>query len=562
MRTLIRLPSPESLPIASLEAPVALVLNGQDVMNSSLPFLFYDDTAFAIKRVHPLGGPKRGGTVLTVYLIDDRLLIDRGGGFLHGPRCRFTSGTNQTQTRIRKKETAATMTNCAGNRVCGGGGPAMACPTPDWSSFGGDHLSVVVEVSLNGQQFSSGGYTYLEQDVPKTAFQYYNPKTTRVETVSPLSGPTAGNTSVVIAGFSLVALGDVRCRFGTLNQETDAQLRSEYRTVGILTTASIPPQPVLVHTINCPSPRHWAHPSPLLPHSYDVEVTLNGQQYLQLTPGEMISSSYQFTYFSVDSSLGLSLDAITPQGGPRAGGTRVTVRGSGFDRRITTRAQCRYGDVTVNASFTSEKPSDTLMCESPALGLPLINSSAGDHVVSFAVGINGQAADFTSGVDFVYHAPLQVSSIHPRGGSVLGATPITVYGEGFRDLDGGAGLQCIFGSTAQNVSVPATLLNDAGTALACTSPSLVDADGGKAAARAAPSGVPAVSGPPSATPEELSAAWRLLSEASGNEVHATQGGHARDVRVTNNRLTNQSQASLTSARFSYHIALPRPDSVE
>lgn len=511
MRLLYRLPTLVTLPLAALEVPVALTLNGQDLMNTSLPFMYYDDSAFVISRVHPLGGPAAGGTILTVYLADDRLLVDRGGGFRHGPRCRFSGGDNQT------RDTAAQLNDCAGSRECGAGGPAISCPVPQWGDLhGGRHMPVIVEVTLNGQQFSNGaGKGDLQYALAANTFSYYNQAATRIETLTPLVGPTAGNTSVVIHGFALAALGDVRCRFGTLHQEMNASVSAPHSADGGVQAVYDGTGWQVVHSVHCMTPPHWAHPTAIRSRSYDIQVTLNGQDYLSLHPVALSSSAYRFTFISVDSPMGLSAKSISPQGGPPDGDTRVTVRGSGFDKSTASAPECRFGEATVNATILQ---GDVLHCDSPLLTMAARNYSSGvisSTSINLSVGINGQLQGFTSALSFAYHAPLRIDSIFPIGGGVEGATPLTVHGQGFGDLDGGDGLQCIFGSSDGNVSVPGTVIDGTGTTVQCATPSLADIQH---------------------VHENLSASC-----------------YSVDVRVTNNGLGGwrPSQASRTSREFRY-----------
>ena len=56
---------------------------------SGVPFTYYEASTFNTSWLHPLGGPIRGGTELSIYLTDNRLLTDLGGGS-HGVLCRFS----------------------------------------------------------------------------------------------------------------------------------------------------------------------------------------------------------------------------------------------------------------------------------------------------------------------------------------------------------------------------------------------------------------------------------------------------------------------------------------
>ena len=76
--------------LALHSAPLELTFNGYDtpgtLTESQVPYMYYEPTKFNISRIYPLGGPDTGGTELSVYLVDGRLLTDLGGG-VHGVFC-------------------------------------------------------------------------------------------------------------------------------------------------------------------------------------------------------------------------------------------------------------------------------------------------------------------------------------------------------------------------------------------------------------------------------------------------------------------------------------------
>ena len=207
--------------------PLELTFNGYDTVgtltDSNVPYTYYDESALNVSRVHPLGGPTAGGTQLTVYLADDSLLVDLGGG-ARGLYCRFSytepvSEFAHEGVVLRHVVVNASLTDCAGARACGEGGGALECKVPPHTAklcdgpvatpTCEDARNVTVDVSLNGQQFSSSGITY----------EYYDESVWRLHTLAPRGGPLSGNTSLVLSGMRLKHLGDVRCRFSVLNPE-------------------------------------------------------------------------------------------------------------------------------------------------------------------------------------------------------------------------------------------------------------------------------------------------------------------------------------------------------
>ena len=143
----------------------------------------------------------------------------------------------------------------------------MACVTPHWPNRydNSPAMSLLVEVSINGHHFSSGGRWYDFQYYPAARFIAYDGVHTRIESIAPLGGPFAGGTVITVSGQGWTRLGDVRCRMGTLNTESNASIVSAEKLV-------------------CRSPRHWKSEVSGTARATGelLEVTLNGQQFHRL----------------------------------------------------------------------------------------------------------------------------------------------------------------------------------------------------------------------------------------------------------------------------------------
>ena len=473
-------------------------------------FTFYDDNAFLIQRIHPLGG--KVGTALTIYLLDDRLLVDLGGQRASGLKCRFATLPTSGDEPGVHQEVPAILTNCRGRRACGAGWAAMGCSVPSWHNILGEvpqALAMVVEVSLNGQNFSSGGKYYDEQFFTLSNFTLVNELAVNMASFFPYAGPLSGGTLVTVSGSGFASLGDVHCRFGSLNSLANASIISKTQMI-----CRSPPLSVGASEVAAPI-------------SKLLEVTLNGQQYHRCMPMEITTAGYRpyndvfsrtrslrrsaFTYFAVDDQAGLSVESITPHGGPTLGGTRVTLRGSGFDVFSATTPECQFDQHGVQAATIVSI--DTIVCVSPPAALDptapnttaanatTVNATATEATAADAtgavtsvfsvswskafaveVGINGDLAAFTTAgmATFAFHPLLRLYSIHPRGGSLDGGTPVTVTGSGFEDLNHGRGLQCLFGKYAQTTTAVAATLNEARSAVICHSPPLLDSSSTRA----------------------------------------------------------------------------------
>ena len=220
------------------------------------PFTYYEPKALAIAHMHPLGGPARGGTLVTIYLADEAMLVDFGGSE-NGVRCRFGAAVS-----------LGGVADCGGRRSCGGGRRAIQCRAPIYSGridVASTAAAVPIQVSING------GHHYTEADdvdAPLPWYRFYRDEggeesagwdAWKMGGVEPASGPVAGNTTVTVRG-RFEDLGDARCHFGALNSAVTATI------VG--------------GGLRCTSPAHW-NPGGVAPEkSVALEVTLNGQDRL------------------------------------------------------------------------------------------------------------------------------------------------------------------------------------------------------------------------------------------------------------------------------------------
>ena len=426
---LLRAAFPES---RNLEATI----NGQLVAltSSGVPFHYYERSIFNVSRLFPLGGPLLGGTLVSLYLSDERLLFDLGGTD-YGPTCQFTytepsADLGRVETRVIRVR--ANLTNCNGGRQCGAGHASLLCVAPPYlGPLAADAADVTVEVTINGQDYTRTGLT----------FRYYDPAAWRLNWFWPLGGPLMGNTSMRLRTDRLERLGDVRCRFGPHQMSTEVNATIQ--------------NPSLVL---CVTPAHWERRYGS--QQVEIQVTLNGQDYLRFG-----HQARQYTFFDFDSiTTGLSVLHLSPNGGPSAGGTLVRVSGTGMADLGGTWCQFDESDeVAVPATLID---GSTFLCRSP----PSRPDSVFDGS-AVELTINGQLHQRTSnGVVFQYYLPegVRVSRIYPRGGPSAGGTEVTLYGRGFRDLDHGRGLRCAFGGPL----VPATVAagSDEGRLICVTPP--------------------------------------------------------------------------------------------
>ena len=192
-------------------------------------------------------------------------------------------------------------------------------------------------MTINGQDFSRSA----------VFFRYYDPSAWRLLKFTPRGGPLAGNTTVRLDADKLQPLGDVRCRFG------DYPLTEEMNATII--------RPSLVQ---CVSPPHWERKEGK--QHVEIQLTLNGQDYLRIGTQSGYLQARQFTYYALDDSVkgGLSVLRLSPNGGPSAGGTLVRVAATGI--ADVGGLMCRMqGESPVGATLSDD--AELLRCTTPRL---------------------------------------------------------------------------------------------------------------------------------------------------------------------------------------------------
>ncbi|MGD0048969.1 MAG: IPT/TIG domain-containing protein [Bryobacteraceae bacterium] len=121
-----------------------------------------------------------------------------------------------------------------------------------------------------------------------------------------------------------------------------------------------------------------------------------------------------------------TVSGVSPNGGSTAGGTAVTITGTGF----AAGAAVKFG-ATAAANIVVVSGT-TITATTPA-------GSAG--AVTVTVTVNGQSGSLANG--FSYTLPSTVSSVSPNSGSTAGGTAVTITGANFA-----AGATAAFGGTA------------------------------------------------------------------------------------------------------------------
>lgn len=431
--------------------------------NTSVAFLYDDE--LAVLALIPDRGPATGGV---------RVLV-RGSGFRPDERlaCRF--GLQVAAAQYVREDT-------------------IACWAPPQVRV----AMVVVSVTLNGQDFSSGRQASagVKDDALGAAAVFTYTDRAAVTGLEPDSGPTRGGTAVTVSGVNFANSSVLLCRFGNLVTSTAVFVSTE--------------------TVTCVSPA--------------VPVGAAGRVYLEVsdsgssaTVDESSSSSSsedginslpdlrdpgddpalwtnnRMEFMFTEDPVAL---AAFPASGPSEGGTRVSLTGSGF--QDLPELGCRFGGAPTLARQRGDKNDDgpdnglavvdvaatfisptEVACVAPKQALEWTNSygssgSASSNSISagatvrVAVTLNGQDYGLRM-AQFIYYPTPKIHSISPDRGPTLGGTMVIVSGESLTNAGAYQGftdrsLLCRFGGP-EGTTVQATpVIGGSDDALQCRSP--------------------------------------------------------------------------------------------
>lgn len=361
-------------------------------------------SAFQILSTWPLLGPASGGTAVTVY----------GESFRAEETYICAFGASQPPVHT-------TFLNAS----------ALICHTPPFSdSKGGGKVTLRVLMVQNESNTNNAdqGYWIGSPEDPvfvnqteagnnhsttSLYFEYHGD--VDIHRVSPANGPPSGGTVVRISGSGFLDLPEVACRFG-VGETTPARVVNEWTLV--CSSSSL--ASAIGSTTDAGYRTHVERSR--AEKTVPVRVTMNGDDFLP---------SMYAAEFLYDEDVNIS--SLVPNKGPRSGGARVIVYGSGF--RDSEDLACRFGLHVVKAEYLR---SDTIACVSP----PQTRLS----VVHVSVTLNGQ--DYTSGQhpssaksgdnvayerdpQFTYTDRASVTYLTPDQGSTRGGTIIRVSGVNF-----------------------------------------------------------------------------------------------------------------------------------
>ena len=240
-------------------------------------------------------------------------------------------------------------------------------------------------------------------------YAFVSPNVPTVTAVSPATGPTAGGTTIMIAGTNL--MGATAVKFGSVSADS-FMVNSAAQIVAV-------------------SPPGTAG-------AVDVTVTTPDGTSVTGTPD-------RFTYVSPGTP---TITAINPSSGPAAGGNHVVIAGT----NLTGATAVTLGGITITSGFSIDSATQITVPSVPAHAVGVV-----DVTVTTPGGTSptGVAAQYT------YLARPTVTNLSPTSGPTAGGTTVIVTGT---DLTGATAVT--FGS------VNATSFTlDSPTQITATSPS-------------------------------------------------------------------------------------------
>ena len=354
-----------SPPVASASAVVLTISSSHAVFTSALLFTYEPEPVLG--SLFPVMGPTRGGTVIAIF----------GEGFLASESmwCRFTVGG---EAAFGGASPEASLVPPGSN---GTSPHALMVPARRISSSHLECTSPVAPAAYATVQLTFNGEEPCSEDA--LIFQF-NP-VIALHAIVPPRGTVSGGVPMHIygSGFSRRAAeyGYLRCKFG--NVTSVATLSDDAKE------------------LICMLPRSK-------PGFVSLEVSNNMVDFSR-------GSSLWFEYVTT------KLVEVLPDNGPIAGGTVITVQGSGFIGSQIYGTQCYFGETAVEGLFIS---SSKVLCVTPSH-----ESDVGAHTSQLSLRLSGRQTIDTLPYHFL--TTLMIETAHPLVGPVQGGTTVVVDGRYF-----------------------------------------------------------------------------------------------------------------------------------
>ena len=372
-----------------------------------------------ITKVTPGVGPTGGGTTVTLTgsnFVSGATTVTFGGTVIPAGSVTFVttsqikvSSPSHAAGTVTVKATTTGGTSASGEHFTYEAAPTITKVTPGDGPTGGgttvtltgsNFVSGATTVTFGGTVIPAGSVTFVTTSQIKVSSPSHAAATVTVKAttaggtsgsgehftyvvgptiskVTPAVGPTAGGTTVTLTGTGFIS-GATTVTFGGTTIPAGS--------VTFVTTSQI----------KVSSPSHAA-----------ATVTVKAT-----TAGGTSGSGEHFTYEAAP-----TITKVTPAVGPIAGGTTVTLTGSGFVSGATT---VTFGGTVIPTGSVTFVTTSQIKVSSPA--------HAAATVTVKATTAGGTSA---SGEHFTYEAAPTITKVTPGAGPTTGATTVTLTGTGF-----------------------------------------------------------------------------------------------------------------------------------
>lgn len=368
----------------------------------------YRAVELAVSTVDPNTGPLAGGTDVTLS----------GSGFTWATDVVFTLADGKQFT------VEATFTTVDGDLL-------VTSPPIPGNSVKDDEAVANVQVEADDEGIGS-----TSADTDADRFTYQGPV---VDSVQPNTGPLAGGIAITITGANFTDGTGVVFVFANGTKST---------------VKATPVSPASMTVVTPPASAGVLSTDQAIAN-VEVRVTTDGAS--ATSPAR---AADQFTY------KGPRVTSLSQASGPLAGGTTLTVGGTGFTGATAVLFHFSNGSVVSVPSTATSNTS--IMVRTPAVSASEL--STGNAVADVEVEV--AAADATSATSpatpfdqFTFQGP-SVTGVSPSSGPAQGGTAVTVSGHGFT----GATTVLFHFSDGTAVSVPASAAAD--TTLKVTTPEI------------------------------------------------------------------------------------------
>ncbi|CAM9157522.1 unnamed protein product, partial [Ectocarpus fasciculatus] len=451
-----------------VEAEVSVSVNsGADFERGppGSPLIFSYEESARVTSLSPAFVSSTGGTRITL----------KGSGFPRrgDARCRFVEGTpadEQASSPVPPVTTSYAYVISEGE---------LACNVPSSGLGPGEPGSAHVFLATTGDDFR-----------PTNLFVNFVPDM-EVSSVVPRQVTEQGEHIVLVEGSNFPDLPDLACRFGGGGETSTAPALWLRSTAVRCVAPPLPPGDVSVQVtfngidfveasqmlmVNAKLTVVGISPqSGPIAGGTEVSVTGTGFGVEGVLGGNITASRYGFACMFGESQVAVVatvispgsmafaptplvflylreavLTSVTPNSGPMAGGTRVTLSGVPEEISFLRAAgvepdlRCRFGAGTDATIVLPRGQGDDVFCISP----PLVGAvDISSHNVSVTVSFNGGADFVVSEAVFVYFETPEVFSAHPSTVSAAGGTAVTLRGRNFPDTKDG--FNCIVGPETQ-----------------------------------------------------------------------------------------------------------------